>query len=1551
MPRVMGPRTCKPMKNGSTSGQNQGDHNDAARVAWIYALSAAAWILLSDWMLDRYSGDATLGAQLGTLKGWLFVVVTAAILYALLRYRRNGNAQSSTRRPDNFASSLAPKSPALQMAIAIVAIVTVTVATIYFRYSEVEQREAARIEAIADSRAVEVAAWLRHRMAETEFVRSSPLMAELYGKWRKSGDKTSLQRLRERATEYRKANEYESAIVSDEHGETIARDNDTVSRGASAELKTAVLRALATGRTQRTPVYYRAGAPAASRIDFVIPLVGGGSVAHGTITLRIDATEFLFPLLERWPVATTSAETLLVSRAGDKITFVSPLRFRNDGPGTYTTENSALLAVRGATECQSKSPAIHAIDYRGVEVMGTVRPVAGSDWLIIAKIDHSEIVAAMLSDAAWIALAGLIAIIAACAMGASHRARIALQIAAVRHAEQAEQLQTLQLLNAIADASTDAIFAKDVDGRYLLFNREACRITGKQAGEVLGKDDSALFPPAQAEKMKRENMAVLVDGKTTTFEETLTTVNGERVYLSTKGPLRDANGIVTGTFGIAHDITRRKHDEIALSDAATMLQSIQNSITNQMVVLDRNGVIVTVNKAWEDFAKENSPGAGVIPANTGITANYLDICANASGEFSDEAAAACDGIRRILAGEHEGFELEYPCHAPFEKRWFLMNAAPLKSGVGGAVVVHTNITARKRVEMAKQEQTRILEMVTGNVPILQTLGAIARSIEFLADDKICSILLIDETGTHLKHAAAPSLPAAYNQAIDGIAIGPGVGCCGTAAYIRAEVVVADILTHPFWRDFVSLAKPIGLRSCWSTPIFNAKNDVVGTFAMYGRVPGEPSTCDRQFVDLATHLASICIDSSRARAALELSENRYHSMVNALTEGIVMFDGSGRVVACNPAAEKIFSTSEKQLVEQFRSPSDWPETVDENGRPVRHEDRAISQAIATGETQRGRIRGQKLPDGSMRWRIVNAEPLRDAGERVSGVIASYTDITERFRVEQEMRKLSLAVEQSFNSIIITNADARIEFVNDAFCRVSGYSRDELLGRNPRLLKSGKTPDATYRTMWATLTAGHAWKGEFTNRHKDGNEFTEIVHISPIRQSDGRITHYLGIREDITERKRISEELDRHRHHLEELVVERTQALETANAALRQSENFVKAITNNVPGLVSYWDRDMRCRFANKAYFEWWGKTPDEMLGRTVQEIVAPGELFKYEPRMAAALRGEPQHMERSHPLPGGRTGYTWAHYIPETENGSVIGFYVLGTDITAVKEAELQLRKLNDEISLARDLLQQNNTDLANEVEQRRRAEDEARQLNQILDSRKQALERLAKNLETFSYSVSHDLRAPLRAISGYAEMLCEAEAAKLSDEGRHMLERVIAGARKMDRLIKDILEYSRVERLKRKDSVIDMAALAKQIGEDQLVAHPQAQFVLGDLPKITAEATMVQQILSNLIGNAFKFSAKRADARIEIGAVNVNGTPEFFVRDNGVGFNQKYSGKLFNLFQRMHSESEFAGTGVGLAVVKRLIEHHGGRVSAESVPDEQTTFRFTLAPDSVATAA
>ncbi|NBR28338.1 MAG: response regulator [Betaproteobacteria bacterium] len=289
-------------------------------------------------------------------------------------------------------------------------------------------------------------------------------------------------------------------------------------------------------------------------------------------------------------------------------------------------------------------------------------------------------------------------------------------------------------------------------------------------------------------------------------------------------------------------------------------------------------------------------------------------------------------------------------------------------------------------------------------------------------------------------------------------------------------------------------------------------------------------------------------------------------------------------------------------------------------------------------------------------------------------------------------------------------------------------------------------------------------------------------------------------------------------------------------------------------------------------------------------------------------------------------------------------------ITKPPRPAILLARVRNQLELkrARDALQSQNAALAVEIEQRARAESEARRLNEILDARKQALERAVKNLESFSYSVSHDLRAPLRTIAGYAEMLGEAQASQLSDEGRHMLDRIIAGARKMDRLIQDILDYSKAERLIRRDVPIDMAKLVPEVAQDLASQYPGATFeAVGELPKISADLTMVRQILANLIGNAFKFSSKRSSPRIEVGANIINGVPEFFVRDNGAGFNQKYATKLFHLFQRMHSEQEFPGTGVGLALVKRLIEFHGGRISAESEPDVKTVFRFTLAPETV----
>jgi light-regulated signal transduction histidine kinase (bacteriophytochrome) len=199
--------------------------------------------------------------------------------------------------------------------------------------------------------------------------------------------------------------------------------------------------------------------------------------------------------------------------------------------------------------------------------------------------------------------------------------------------------------------------------------------------------------------------------------------------------------------------------------------------------------------------------------------------------------------------------------------------------------------------------------------------------------------------------------------------------------------------------------------------------------------------------------------------------------------------------------------------------------------------------------------------------------------------------------------------------------------------------------------------------------------------------------------------------------------------------------------------------------------------------------------------------------------------------------------------------------------------------------------------------------------------------------------------------LQESEAAALSPRGRHRLERVVAGSARMNKMIDDILACSRAERAEVRWERVDLGTVAAEVVADLRHAWPAAEVAIGPLPQVRADACMVRQILANLVGNALKFSAGREGARVEIDIVDDGGMPQIRVRDNGAGFDMAYSGKLFGLFQRLHSEAEFPGTGVGLAIVKRLVSRHGGSIRAESVPGGWTTFCFTLGQASAPDAA
>ncbi|MCM2327101.1 MAG: PAS domain S-box protein, partial [Lysobacter sp.] len=284
------------------------------------------------------------------------------------------------------------------------------------------------------------------------------------------------------------------------------------------------------------------------------------------------------------------------------------------------------------------------------------------------------------------------------------------------------------------------------------------------------------------------------------------------------------------------------------------------------------------------------------------------------------------------------------------------------------------------------------------------------------------------------------------------------------------------------------------------------------------------------------------ERERAEAALRESEDLYRSIFDSNLDAVLLTAPDGSILAANPQAQLLFGRSNEELCRLGRAGL------------VDTDDPRLAAAQAERE-RTGRFSGELTflrADGGRFEAEVMSKLFTDRnGRRMTSMIVR--DTTERRASEARLRKLSLAVEQSPESIVITNLEGEIEYVNEAFVRASGYAREELLGRNPRVLKSGRTPAEVYRAMWETLSRGEPWKGEFRNRRKDGTEYVEFAIVAPIRQADGRITHYVGVKEDITERKRLGEELDRYRHHLADLVRVRTaelaQARERAEATSR------------------------------------------------------------------------------------------------------------------------------------------------------------------------------------------------------------------------------------------------------------------------------------------------------------------------------------------------------------------------------------------------------------------
>ncbi|MDP2962476.1 MAG: PAS domain S-box protein [Sulfurimicrobium sp.] len=317
----------------------------------------------------------------------------------------------------------------------------------------------------------------------------------------------------------------------------------------------------------------------------------------------------------------------------------------------------------------------------------------------------------------------------------------------------------------------------------------------------------------------------------------------------------------------------------------------------------------------------------------------------------------------------------------------------------------------------------------------------------------------------------------------------------------------------------------------------------------------------EFADQAEMRRESEQELSAANQLLQENMARTQMLVDSALDGVISMDHEGRVIGWNPQAEHIFGYTSQQALGREVAELIVPPSHREAHR------QGMARFLKTGAStvigKRMEVMGLRA-DGSEFPVELTIATLNRKGLVFFSAYAR--DITERKQAEETLLKLSLAVEQSPHSIVITGLDANIEYVNEAFVKVTGYSREEMIGKNPRILNSGKTPVESYRAMWASLSRGEVWRGEFINRRKDGSEYVEQVIISPVRQPDGRITNFLAIKEDVTERKQIAEELEQHRHHLEELVQTRTgelaHAKDAAEAASRAKSTFLANMSHEI-----------------------------------------------------------------------------------------------------------------------------------------------------------------------------------------------------------------------------------------------------------------------------------------------------------------------------------------------------------------------------------------------------
>ncbi|MEG4838935.1 PAS domain S-box protein [Microcoleus sp. B9-D4] len=1119
----------------------------------------------------------------------------------------------------------------------------------------------------------------------------------------------------------------------------------------------------------------------------------------------------------------------------------------------------------------------------------------------------------------------------------------------------------------LVENANSMIVQLDSEGKITFFNEFAETFFGYSEAEIIGKSAIGTIIPKtdlfESDLATKIRDCLAQPQKYFQNENENIRSNGERVWIAwTNKPLLDAKGNVAGLLCIGTDISDRKQAEIALQASEAELRALFAAMNDVIFELDIEGRFLKV--------APTNPQLLYKPTAEFVGKKINDLFDLEKGDFFLEQ------IRTALA-TNQTCTFEYNLEIARVQKWFAATISPMKENT--ALWVARDITERKRAENWLTGQKQILEMIAKGAPLGDTLNTLVKLIEQQSRDVIGSILLLAPDGEHLLHGAAPSLPDSYNAAIHGIAIGPDVGSCGTAAFNRQQVIVTDIASDPLWKNYRDLALSFGLRACLSTPIFSSQSQVLGTFGIYYSQPRSPHFFELQLIEAAMNLAGIAIERNQAEENLKQLNQELEKRVKQRTAQLMQTEERWQLALkgnndgiwdWNLQTGEFFVSDRFKEITGYEDSdiSDYNKTWNTSLHP---DDLVISQQLLQEHLER------KTPhyiteyrlwcyNSAYKWILSRGQALWDASGKAVRMVGSITDITERKQAEEALReseakfqKLSANVPGIIYQFLL-RSDGSFSFPYiSAACRELFELEPEDVLKNAVLVTDLIHPeDRQNHDKFVAISAQNLQPWEWEGRMvlPNGNIRWFQINSRPEAKENGDIL-WDGIAVDVTDRKQ-------------------------AELALQESQQFIQKVAEATPGILYLYDlEEQRNIYTNTSLFGLLGYTLDDitaMDSSLMPQLIYPEDLPKiveHHASFAEVEDGETREIE--YRVRGAYGQLLWLQsrdtIFSRNAEGQAKVIIGVSQDITTRKQAEEALRQ--------------------SEEREREKARDLESALRSLRSTQTQLIQtEKMSSLGQLVAGIAHEINNPVNFIhanidylnqytkqlldlvtlyedeypepnSKIVDRIQEIDLDFMAEDLRKVVGSMQVGTERIRQIVLSLRNFSRLDESAMKPidihAGIESTLLILQHRLKSRDSRPEIEVIkeFGKLPLVECYASQLNQVFMNIIANAIdaieeqyqKLSVREADTsgRISIcTGVTPQNTVIVEISDNGTGIPQGIVDRIFNPF--FTTKAVGKGTGLGMSIAHSIVvEKHKGKIECISSIGCGTTFKIEIPIDKV----